>query len=34
VEVRGGNLPFGDFHSILINRRNGDEIFAGKCLSD
>ncbi|HEU4508064.1 MAG TPA: YCF48-related protein [Pyrinomonadaceae bacterium] len=27
--VRGGNLPFGDFTSILINPRNGDEIFAG-----
>jgi photosystem II stability/assembly factor-like uncharacterized protein len=26
---RGGNLPFGDFTSILINSRNGDEIFAG-----
>jgi photosystem II stability/assembly factor-like uncharacterized protein len=26
---RGGNLPFGDFTSILINARNGDEIFAG-----
>ncbi len=28
-KVRGGNLPFGDFTSILINPRNGDEIFAG-----
>ena len=28
-QVRGGNLPFGDFTSILINPRNGDEIFAG-----
>ena len=27
--VRGGNLPFGDFTSILINPRNGNEIFAG-----
>jgi peptidoglycan hydrolase-like protein with peptidoglycan-binding domain len=27
--LRGGNLPFGDFTSILINPRNGDEIFAG-----
>jgi photosystem II stability/assembly factor-like uncharacterized protein len=27
--VRGANLPFGDFTSILINPRNGDEIFAG-----
>jgi len=26
---RGGNLPFGDFSSILINPRNGDEIFVG-----
>jgi photosystem II stability/assembly factor-like uncharacterized protein len=26
---RGGNLPFGDFTSILINPRNGAEIFAG-----
>ena len=26
---RGGNLPFGDFTSILINPRNGDEVFAG-----
>ena len=26
---RGGDLPFGDFSSILINPRNGDEIFAG-----
>jgi photosystem II stability/assembly factor-like uncharacterized protein len=27
--VRGANLPFGDFTSVLINPRNGDEIFAG-----
>ncbi len=27
--VRGANLPFGDFTSILVNPRNGDEIFAG-----
>jgi len=26
---RGGNLPFGDFTAILINPKNGDEIFAG-----
>jgi len=26
---RGGNLPFGDFTSILVNPRNTDEIFAG-----
>jgi len=28
-KVRGGNLPFGDFTSILVNPRNGDEIFVG-----
>ncbi len=26
---RGGDLPFGDFTSILINPRNSDEIFVG-----
>lgn len=26
---RGGNLPFGDFTSILINPRNSDELFVG-----
>jgi photosystem II stability/assembly factor-like uncharacterized protein len=26
---RGGNLPFGDFTSILINPHNSDEIFVG-----
>lgn len=26
---RGGNLPFGDFTSILINPSNGDEVFVG-----
>ena len=26
---RGGDLPFGDFTSILINPRNGDEVFVG-----
>ncbi len=26
---RGGNLPFGDFTSILINPRNTEEIFIG-----
>jgi photosystem II stability/assembly factor-like uncharacterized protein len=26
---RGGNLPFGDFTSILVNPRNADEIFVG-----
>ncbi len=30
--VRGGNLPFGDFTSILINPRNGDEVFAGNAF--
>jgi photosystem II stability/assembly factor-like uncharacterized protein len=29
---RGGNLPFGDFTSILINPRNGDEIFVGNAF--
>jgi photosystem II stability/assembly factor-like uncharacterized protein len=29
---RGGNLPFGDFTSILVNPRNGDEIFAGNAF--
>jgi photosystem II stability/assembly factor-like uncharacterized protein len=26
---RGGNLPFGHFTSVLINPRNGDEVFVG-----
>ena len=26
---RGGNVPFGDFTSILVNPRNGDEVFVG-----
>jgi photosystem II stability/assembly factor-like uncharacterized protein len=26
---RGGNLPFGDFTSILINPRNSEEVFVG-----
>jgi peptidoglycan hydrolase-like protein with peptidoglycan-binding domain len=26
---RGGNLPFGDFTSILVNPHNSDEIFVG-----
>jgi len=26
---RGGNLPFGNFTSISINPRNGDELFVG-----
>ncbi|HET7113921.1 MAG TPA: YCF48-related protein [Pyrinomonadaceae bacterium] len=29
---RGGNLPFGDFTSIMINPRNGDEVFAGNAF--
>jgi len=31
---RGGNLPFGDFTSILINSRNGNEIFAGNAYQN
>jgi photosystem II stability/assembly factor-like uncharacterized protein len=31
---RGGNLPFGDFTSILINPRNTDEIFAGNAYQN
>jgi photosystem II stability/assembly factor-like uncharacterized protein len=31
---RGGNLPFGDFTSILINPRNGDEIFVGNAFQN
>ena len=31
---RGGNLPFGDFTSILINPRNSDEIFAGNAYQN
>ena len=27
--ARGGNLPFGDFTSILVNPRNGEEVFVG-----
>ncbi len=26
---RGANMPYGDFTSILVNPRNGDEVFAG-----
>src|SRR5687768_6611090 len=26
---RGGNLPYGDFTSILVNPKNGDEVFVG-----
>lgn len=28
-KIRGGNLPYGDFTSLLINPRNGDEVFVG-----
>src|SRR5215213_3463920 len=28
-KARGGNLPYGDFTSVLINPRNGEEVFAG-----
>jgi peptidoglycan hydrolase-like protein with peptidoglycan-binding domain len=31
---RGGNLPFGDFTSILINPRNSDEVFAGNAYQN
>jgi len=31
---RGGNLPFGDFTSILVNPRNGDEIFVGNAYQN
>jgi photosystem II stability/assembly factor-like uncharacterized protein len=31
---RGGNLPFGDFTSILINPRNTDEIFVGNAYQN
>lgn len=31
---RGGDLPFGDFTSILINPRNGDEIFVGNAYQN
>jgi photosystem II stability/assembly factor-like uncharacterized protein len=27
--IRGANLPFGDFTSILVNPRNGNEVFVG-----
>lgn len=27
--IRGANLPYGDFTSILVNPRNGNEVFAG-----
>ena len=31
---RGGNLPFGDFTSIIINPRNGDELFVGNAYQN
>ena len=31
---RGGNLPFGDFTSILVNPKNTDEIFAGNAYQN
>jgi photosystem II stability/assembly factor-like uncharacterized protein len=31
---RGGNLPYGDFTSVLINPRNGDEVFAGNAYQE
>jgi photosystem II stability/assembly factor-like uncharacterized protein len=31
---RGGDLPFGDFNSILINPRNTDEIFTGNAYQN
>jgi photosystem II stability/assembly factor-like uncharacterized protein len=31
---RGGNLPFGDFTSILINPRNTDEVFVGNAYQN
>ncbi|MCU1266663.1 MAG: hypothetical protein JWM21_2981 [Acidobacteria bacterium] len=31
---RGGNLPFGDFTSILVNPRNGDELFVGNAYQN
>jgi photosystem II stability/assembly factor-like uncharacterized protein len=31
---RGGNLPFGDFTSILVNPRNADEIFVGNAYQN
>jgi peptidoglycan hydrolase-like protein with peptidoglycan-binding domain len=33
-KIRGGNLPYGDFTSILINPRNGDEVFAGNAYQE
>jgi len=31
---RGGNLPFGDFTSILINPRNTNEVFTGNAFQN
>jgi photosystem II stability/assembly factor-like uncharacterized protein len=31
---RGGNLPYGDYASILINPQNGDEIFVGNAYQN
>jgi len=31
---RGGDLPFGDFTSILINPRNGDEVLVGNAYQN
>lgn len=31
---RGGNLPFGDFTSILINPRDPNEVFAGNAYQN
>ena len=31
---RGGNLPFGDFTSILVNPKNGDELFVGNAYQN
>jgi photosystem II stability/assembly factor-like uncharacterized protein len=31
---RGGDLPFGDFTSILVNPRNTNEVFAGNAYQN
>lgn len=31
---RGGNLPFGDYASILVNPQNGNEIFVGNAFQN
>jgi photosystem II stability/assembly factor-like uncharacterized protein len=31
---RGGNLPYGDFTSILVSARNGDELFVGNAYQN